>query len=80
MAVLIGTATGALWSYVSVLDKRFDRINQVFLATLQSFPALILALAITAVWGMGTGIVVVAIALNAYLPPADHSIRCTTSL
>jgi peptide/nickel transport system permease protein len=74
MAVLIGTATGALWSYVSVLDKRFDRINQVFLATLQSFPALILALAITAVWGMGTGIVVVAIALTC-LPSASRPLH-----
>lgn len=74
MAVLIGTATGALWGYVGVLDKRFDHINQTFLATFQSFPALILALAITVVWGMGTGMVVVAIALTC-LPSASRQIH-----
>jgi peptide/nickel transport system permease protein len=64
-AVLFGTTTGALWGLASgYLGGRFDIISQRLIEFLQSFPDLILAMAIAMALGGGIGTVIVAIAIT----------------
>ena len=64
-AVLFGTTLGALWGLASgYLGGRFDLISQRMIEFLQSFPDLILAMAIAMALGAGFGTVIVAIAVT----------------
>jgi ABC-type dipeptide/oligopeptide/nickel transport system permease subunit len=64
-AVLLGTTTGALWGLTSgFFGGRFDLISQRIIEFLQSFPDLILAMAISMALGAGTSTVIVAIAIT----------------
>src|SRR5271167_4231583 len=64
-AVLFGTTLGALWGLASgFLCDRFDLISQRIIEFLQSFPDLILAMAIAMALGAGFGTVIVAIAVT----------------
>jgi ABC-type dipeptide/oligopeptide/nickel transport system permease subunit len=64
-AVLFGTTLGALWGLASgFLGGRFDLISQRIIEFLQSFPDLILAMAIAMALGAGFGTVIVAIAVT----------------
>jgi peptide/nickel transport system permease protein len=64
-AVLFGTTTGALWGLASgYLGGRFDLVSQRIIEFLQSFPDLILAMAIAMALGAGFGTVIVAIAVT----------------
>ena len=64
-AVLLGTTTGALWGLAcGYFGGRFDLLSQRVMEFLQSFPDLILAMAISMALGAGFGTVVVAIAIT----------------
>jgi peptide/nickel transport system permease protein len=64
-AVLFGTTLGALWGLASgFLGGRFDMISQRIIEFLQSFPDLILAMAIAMALGAGFGTVIIAIAVT----------------
>jgi ABC-type dipeptide/oligopeptide/nickel transport system permease subunit len=64
-AVLLGTTTGSLWGLASgYIGGRFDLISQRFIEFLQSFPDLILAMAISMALGTGVGTVIIAIAIT----------------
>jgi ABC-type dipeptide/oligopeptide/nickel transport system permease subunit len=64
-AVLFGTTLGALWGLASgYFGGRFDIVSQRVIEFLQSFPDLILAMAITMALGAGLGTVIVAIAIT----------------
>ena len=64
-AVLLGTTTGSLWGLASgYIGGRFDIISQRLIEFLQSFPDLILAMAISMALGTGTWTVIVAIAIT----------------
>jgi ABC-type dipeptide/oligopeptide/nickel transport system permease subunit len=64
-AVLLGTTTGSLWGLASgYIGGRFDIVSQRLIEFLQSFPDLILAMAISMALGTGVGTVIVAIAIT----------------
>jgi peptide/nickel transport system permease protein len=64
-AVLLGTTSGSLWGLASgYLGGRFDLVSQRLIEFLQSFPDLILAMAISMALGTGIGTVIVAIAIT----------------
>jgi ABC-type dipeptide/oligopeptide/nickel transport system permease subunit len=64
-AVLFGTTLGALWGLAcGYFGGRFDMISQRIIEFLQSFPDLILAMAIAMALGGGLGTVIVAIAVT----------------
>jgi ABC-type dipeptide/oligopeptide/nickel transport system permease subunit len=64
-AVLLGTTTGSLWGLASgYMGGRFDIISQRIIEFLQSFPDLILAMAISMALGAGTWTVIIAIAIT----------------
>ncbi len=64
-AVLFGTTVGALWGLAcGYFGGRFDMISQRIIEFLQSFPDLILAMAIAMALGGGLGTVIVAIAVT----------------
>ena len=64
-AVILGTTTGSLWGLASgYIGGRFDIVSQRVIEFLQSFPDLILAMAISMALGAGTWTVIVAIAIT----------------
>jgi len=64
-AVLFGTTLGALWGLASgYFGGRFDIVSQRVIEFLQSFPDLILAMAIAMALGAGFATVIVAIAIT----------------
>src|SRR5712664_1799148 len=64
-AVLFGTTVGALWGLAcGYFGGRFDMASQRIIEFLQSFPDLILAMAIAMALGGGMGTVIVAIAIT----------------
>ena len=64
-AVLFGTTIGALWGLAcGYFGGRFDMLSQRLIEFLQSFPDLILAMAIAMALGGGLGTVIVAIAIT----------------
>ena len=64
-AVLFGTTLGALWGLASgYFGGRIDIVSQRIIEFLQSFPDLILAMAIAMALGGGLGTVIVAIAIT----------------
>jgi peptide/nickel transport system permease protein len=64
-AVLFGTTLGALWGLASgYFGGRFDIVSQRIIEFLQSFPDLILAMAIAMALGAGFSTVIVAIAIT----------------
>jgi peptide/nickel transport system permease protein len=64
-AVLLGTTFGAVWGLASgFLGGRFDLFSQRIIEFLQSFPDLILAMAISMALGAGTTTVIIAIAIT----------------
>jgi len=64
-AVLFGTTVGALWGLAcGYFGGRFDMASQRLIEFLQSFPDLILAMAIAMALGGGMGTVIVAIAIT----------------
>ena len=64
-AVLLGTTVGALWGLAcGFFGGRFDIFSQRIIEFLQSFPDLILAMAIAMALGGGLGTVIVAIAIT----------------
>lgn len=64
-AVLFGTTVGALWGLAcGYFGGRFDMASQRIIEFLQSFPDLILAMAIAMALGGGLGTVIVAIAIT----------------
>ena len=64
-AVLLGTTLGSLWGLASgYLGGRFDLFGQRLMEILQSFPDLILAMAISMAIGTGMQAVIVAIAIT----------------
>jgi len=74
-AVLLGTTTGSLWGLASgYLGGRFDLLSQRMMEIFQSFPDLILAMAISLAIGTGMPAVIVAIAITR-LPFGGRVIR-----
>ncbi len=64
-AVVFGTTLGALWGLASgYFGGRFDIISQRIIEFLQSFPDLILAMAIAMALGAGIDTVIIAIAIT----------------
>ena len=64
-AVLFGTTLGAFWGLLcGYIGGRFDIVSQRIIEFLQSFPDLILAMAIAMALGGGIGTVIVAIAIT----------------
>ncbi|MGE0765634.1 MAG: ABC transporter permease [Hyphomicrobiaceae bacterium] len=64
-AVLFGTTLGALWGLVSgYFGGRFDLVSQRVIEFMQSFPDLILAMAIAMALGPGLSTVIAAIAIT----------------
>lgn len=64
-SVLLGTTMGSLWGLASgYLGGRFDLASQRLMEILQSFPDLILAMAISMAIGTGMPAVIVAIAIT----------------
>ena len=74
-SVLLGTTVGAFWGVASgYLGGRFDLVSQRVTEILQSFPDLILAMAISMAIGTGMPAVIVAIAITR-LPFGNRVIR-----
>ncbi len=74
-SVLLGTTVGALWGVASgYLRGRFDLVSQRITEVLQSFPDLILAMAISMAIGTGMPAVIVAIAVTR-IPFGNRVIR-----
>jgi ABC-type dipeptide/oligopeptide/nickel transport system permease subunit len=74
-SVLLGTTVGSLWGVASgYLGGRFDLVSQRITEVLQSFPDLILAMAISMAIGTGMSAVIVAIAITR-LPFGNRVIR-----
>jgi ABC-type dipeptide/oligopeptide/nickel transport system permease subunit len=64
-AVVLGTTLGAFWGLAcGFYGGRFDTISQRLIEALQSFPDLILAMAIAMALDVGMGTVIVAIAIT----------------
>jgi ABC-type dipeptide/oligopeptide/nickel transport system permease subunit len=64
-AVLLGTTLGALWGLAcGYFGGRFDLLSQRVIEFMQSFPDLILAMAIAMALGAGTWTVILAIAIT----------------
>src|SRR2546428_12203620 len=74
-AVLLGTTVGSLWGVASgYLGGRFDLASQRITEVLQSFPDLILAMAISMAIGTGMPAVIIAIAVTR-IPFGNRVIR-----